>query len=191
MSRDLNDPRQNQRLEQLRSGQDAGDDEALAAVMRTEDGRRVLSRLARDFGWMGETWDATSARQTDFNAGRAERGAQADGLGREGRAGRFPDRHRRGHPARCRGGRRLRAAATLRRTRTMAEDTENTTTIPRRRRLRMTTQTSTAKGAETTAAETEAKGTETKAEETKTARRRPAGYRGRDRGSSDPSTTPR
>ncbi len=37
--------------------------------MRTEDGRRVLSRLARDFGWMAETWDATSARQTDFNAG--------------------------------------------------------------------------------------------------------------------------
>ncbi|HTE79056.1 MAG TPA: hypothetical protein VK634_00015 [Reyranella sp.] len=69
MSRDLNDPRQNKRLEQLARLRDEGDDEALAAVMRTEDGRRVLSRLARDFGWMAETWDATSARQTDFNAG--------------------------------------------------------------------------------------------------------------------------
>ena len=69
MSRDLNDTRQNRRLEQLAKFRDAGDDDALAAVMRTADGRRVLSRLARDFGWMGETWDATSARQTDFNAG--------------------------------------------------------------------------------------------------------------------------
>ncbi|WP_428659453.1 hypothetical protein [Reyranella sp.] len=69
MSRDLNDTRQNRRLEQISKLTDAGDDEALAAVMRTEDGRRVLTRLARDFGWMGETWDATSARQTDFNAG--------------------------------------------------------------------------------------------------------------------------
>lgn len=69
MSRDLNDTRQNRRLEQLAKLRDAGDDEALAAVMRSEDGRRVLSRLARDFGWMGETWDAASARQTDFNAG--------------------------------------------------------------------------------------------------------------------------
>ena len=69
MSRDLDDTRQNRRLEQLAKLRDAGDDDALGAVMRTEDGRRVLSRLARDFGWMGETWDATSARQTDFNAG--------------------------------------------------------------------------------------------------------------------------
>jgi hypothetical protein len=69
MSRDLDDPRQNRRLEKLAKLTDSGDDEALAAVMRTEEGRRVLSRLARDFGWMGETWDATSARQTDFNAG--------------------------------------------------------------------------------------------------------------------------
>ena len=69
MSRDLNDIRQNRRLEQLAKLTEAGDDEALATVMRSEEGRRVLSRLARDFGWMGETWDATSARQTDFNAG--------------------------------------------------------------------------------------------------------------------------
>lgn len=69
MSRDLNDTRQNRRLERLARLTDTGDDDALAAVMRTEDGRRVLSRLAREFGWMGETWDATSARQTDFNAG--------------------------------------------------------------------------------------------------------------------------
>lgn len=69
MSRDLNDTRQNRRLEQLAKLRDAGDDEALAAVMRSEDGRRVVSRLARDFGWMADTWDATSARQTDFNAG--------------------------------------------------------------------------------------------------------------------------
>jgi hypothetical protein len=90
MSRDLNDTRQNRRLEQLAKLRDAGDDDALAGVMRTEDGRRVLSRLARDFGWMGETWDATSARQTDFNAGMqsaarklmgwAERVAPADFL---------------------------------------------------------------------------------------------------------------
>jgi hypothetical protein len=69
MSRDLNDTRQNRRLEQIAKLGDAGDDGALAAVMRTGDGRRVLSRLARDFGWMAETWDAASARQTDFNAG--------------------------------------------------------------------------------------------------------------------------
>ncbi len=69
MSRDLNDTRQNRRLAQIAKLADAGDDAALAAVLRTEDGRRVLSRLARDFGWMAETWDATSARQTDFNAG--------------------------------------------------------------------------------------------------------------------------
>ena len=69
MTRDLGDTRQNRRLEQLAKLRDAGDDDALQSVLRTEEGRRVLSRLARDFGWMGETWDATSARQTDFNAG--------------------------------------------------------------------------------------------------------------------------
>ncbi len=105
MSRDLNDTRQNRRLEQLAKLTDAGDDDALAAVMRTEDGRRVLSRLARDFGWMSETWDATSARQTDFNAGIQSARAEADGLGRAGRAGRLPDRYRRGQPPRCRSGR--------------------------------------------------------------------------------------
>jgi len=98
MSRDLNDPRQNRQLEQLARLTDAGDDEAFAAVMRTGDGRRVLSRLARDFGWMGETWDATSARQTDFNAGLqsaarklmgwAERVAPADFLTAIGEAAR-------------------------------------------------------------------------------------------------------
>lgn len=98
MSRDLNDTRQNRRLEQLAKLADAGDDEALAAVMRTGDGRRVLSRLARDFGWMGETWDAASARQTDFNAGVqsaarklmgwAERVAPADFLTAIGEAAR-------------------------------------------------------------------------------------------------------
>ncbi|MCW5737028.1 MAG: hypothetical protein KIS73_23080 [Enhydrobacter sp.] len=96
MSRDLDDTRQNRRLEQLAKLRDAGDDDALAAVLRTEDGRRVLCRLARDFGWMADTWDATSARQTDFNAGLqnaarrlmgwAERVAPADFLTAVGEA---------------------------------------------------------------------------------------------------------
>lgn len=98
MSRDLNDTRQNRRLEQLAKLTEAGDDEALATVMRSEDGRRVLSRLARDFRWMAETWDAASARQTDFNAGLqsagrklmewAERVAPADFLAAMGEAAR-------------------------------------------------------------------------------------------------------
>lgn len=74
MARDFNDARQNKRLEQLGRERDRGDDEALKTIMRTEDGRRVLSRLAREFGWMGEVWDSQSARQTDYNAGRQSAG---------------------------------------------------------------------------------------------------------------------
>ncbi len=70
MSRDLDSARQNKRLEQLDRRREEGDDEALNAMLASEDGRRVLSRLARDFGWMGDGWDSQSARQTDFNAGR-------------------------------------------------------------------------------------------------------------------------
>jgi phosphatidylserine/phosphatidylglycerophosphate/cardiolipin synthase-like enzyme len=70
MSRDLGSPRQNKRLEQLDRQREEQDDEALRRVMSDEDGRRVLSRLARDFGWMGDGWDASSARLTDHNAGR-------------------------------------------------------------------------------------------------------------------------
>jgi len=70
MSRDLGNTRQNRRLEQLDRQREEADDEALHRVMSDEDGRRVLSRLARDFGWMGDGWDASSARVTDHNAGR-------------------------------------------------------------------------------------------------------------------------
>ena len=69
MARDLNSKRQNERLQALAKRRDHDDDEALRLVMQTEDGRRVLSRLARDFGWMGDIWDGQNARQTDFNAG--------------------------------------------------------------------------------------------------------------------------
>lgn len=69
MARDLGSARQNTRLRSLDKRREHDDDEALRLVMETEDGRRVLSRLARDFGWMGDVWDAASSRQTDFNAG--------------------------------------------------------------------------------------------------------------------------
>lgn len=70
MARDLNDPRQNKRLQALEKKREHDDDEALRIVMAAPDGRRVLCRLARDLGWMGDGWDPTSARQTDYNAGR-------------------------------------------------------------------------------------------------------------------------
>lgn len=70
MPRDLTSARQNTRLRRLDERRELDDDEAFAAVLRTPDGRRVLCRFARDLGWMGSTWDAGSARQTDFNAGR-------------------------------------------------------------------------------------------------------------------------
>lgn len=70
MSRDLNSKAQNVRLERLDQRRAEDDDEALRLVMRSEDGRRVVTRLAHDFGWVGEAWDATSERQTSYNAGR-------------------------------------------------------------------------------------------------------------------------
>lgn len=70
MSRDVNNARQNKRLAALEKVREEADDESLKVVMGTEDGRRVLSRLAREFGWMGDGWDASSARLTDYNAGR-------------------------------------------------------------------------------------------------------------------------
>jgi hypothetical protein len=70
MARDVSNTRQNRRLEQLNKLREQADDEALKALLDTHDGRRVLTRIARDFGWMGETWDPSSARQTDYNAGR-------------------------------------------------------------------------------------------------------------------------
>ncbi len=79
MSRDLNSTKQNKRLVQLQKERDHGDDEALRLVMQTEDGRRVLSRLARDCGWMGDVWDSQSARQTDFNAGLQSAGRKLMG----------------------------------------------------------------------------------------------------------------
>jgi len=69
MARDLNSQAQNKRLERLTERRDEDDDEALKLVMQGEDGRRVVTRLARDFGWMADLWDSQSARQTDFNAG--------------------------------------------------------------------------------------------------------------------------
>ena len=70
MSRDAGNTRQNKRLEQLGKLRDEGDDAALLALMQTGDGRRVLCRIARDLGWMGEIYDAGSDRQTSYNAGR-------------------------------------------------------------------------------------------------------------------------
>lgn len=76
MARELNNKRQNVRLQQLEKRREHDDDEALKLVMQAEDGRRVLSRLARDCGWMGDGWDSTSARQTDFNAGKRSAATQ-------------------------------------------------------------------------------------------------------------------
>jgi hypothetical protein len=70
MARDLSSKRQNEKLQRLERDREHEDDEALAALLRTDDGRRVLCRFARDLGWMGRVWDAGSPRQTDYNAGR-------------------------------------------------------------------------------------------------------------------------
>lgn len=70
MARDTNNKRQNERLARLAKLREQADDEALKLMLSSEDGRRVLSRVARDLGWMGDGWDPNSARLTDFNAGR-------------------------------------------------------------------------------------------------------------------------
>jgi hypothetical protein len=72
MARDVSNSRQNKRLEQLNKLREEADDAAFAAVLEAGDGRRVLTRIARDNHWMGAIWDATSPRQTDFNAGQQE-----------------------------------------------------------------------------------------------------------------------
>ncbi len=75
MARNANNPRQNKRLEQLGKLREEGDDAALAALMDTPDGRRVLARLARDTGWMGDPWD-DAPRKTDRNLGRQSVGRE-------------------------------------------------------------------------------------------------------------------
>lgn len=69
MARDVSNTRQNRRLEQLNKLREEADDAALTALIDTADGRRVLTRLARDFGWMGDAWD-DNPRRTDRNLGR-------------------------------------------------------------------------------------------------------------------------
>ena len=70
MARDANDIRQNRRLEAIQKRYDHEDDEALRVLLGTPNGRQVLTRLARNCAWMGEGWDPSSTRLTDFNAGR-------------------------------------------------------------------------------------------------------------------------
>jgi len=69
MSRNLNDPRQNRRLEQIQNQYDRDDDEAMRALLATENGRQVLMRIARNCRWLGDPWDATSVRVTDYESG--------------------------------------------------------------------------------------------------------------------------
>lgn len=70
MSRNLSDKKQNAKLEAIQKRYDEEDDEAFKALLATSDGRQIMCRLARNCGWMGEGWDANSARLTDYNAGR-------------------------------------------------------------------------------------------------------------------------
>lgn len=74
MSRDLNNTRQNKRLEQIQKQYDRDDDEAMRALLATETGRQVMMRLARKCRWMGDPWDATSVRLTDYESGRRAAG---------------------------------------------------------------------------------------------------------------------
>lgn len=70
MSRDINNTKQNRKLESIQRRYDEEDDESFKALLDTPDGRQIVCRLARNCGWMGEGWDANSARMTDFNAGK-------------------------------------------------------------------------------------------------------------------------
>lgn len=70
MARDVNDTKQNRKLEAIQKRYDQEDDAAMEALMAAPNGRQVVARLLRNADWMGEGWDANSARQTDFNAGR-------------------------------------------------------------------------------------------------------------------------
>lgn len=74
MARDANDPRQNRRLEQIQKQYDRDDDEALRSLLETEAGRQVLMRIARNCRWMGDPWDASSVRVTDYESGRRAAG---------------------------------------------------------------------------------------------------------------------
>lgn len=70
MARDVNSAKQNQKLAAIQKRYDEEDDEAFKALLATPDGRQIISRLARNSSWMGEGWDANSARMTDYNAGK-------------------------------------------------------------------------------------------------------------------------
>lgn len=79
MTRDLNDARQNKRLEQIQKHYDRDDDEALRAILATQSGRQVLMRIARNCRWLGDPWDANSVRITDYESGRRAAGIQLMG----------------------------------------------------------------------------------------------------------------
>ena len=79
MSRNLSDKKQNAKLEAIQKRYDTEDDEAMRVLMSTPNGRQVICRLARNYAWMGDGWDAASSRMTDFNAGR--RSAALDFMG--------------------------------------------------------------------------------------------------------------
>lgn len=75
MARDAGNTRQNKRLEQLNRLRAEGDDAALKTMLETPEGRRLVCRIARDSGWMGDPWD-DSSRRTDFNLGRQSNGRE-------------------------------------------------------------------------------------------------------------------
>jgi hypothetical protein len=74
MARDANSKRQNDRLQAIQRQYDQEDDEALRVLLATPNGRQVLMRVARDCRWMGDPWDASSVRLTDYESGRRAAG---------------------------------------------------------------------------------------------------------------------
>lgn len=72
--RDANDARQNKRLERIQKQYDRDDDEAMRTLLGTENGRQVLSRIARNCRWLGDPWDPNSVRMTDYESGRRAAG---------------------------------------------------------------------------------------------------------------------
>jgi hypothetical protein len=69
---DAGNPKHVQAFKRLEQLGELGNDEAWREVIATEAGRRVLYLIAADCGWRGSVWDPSSARQSDFNAGKQQ-----------------------------------------------------------------------------------------------------------------------
>lgn len=74
MARDVSNTRQNKRLEAIQRHYDQEDDEALRLLIAEPNGRQVLMRIARNCRWMGDPWDGSSVRTTDYESGRRAAG---------------------------------------------------------------------------------------------------------------------